>query len=79
MRENYYNGIYEVYDDNNNLIYYKDNNTGYEVWYEYDEFGNCTYIRNSEGYECHELYDVCGTRKIGFISTAGCAFFEGED
>lgn len=73
-REYYYNGICEVYDDNNNLIYFRNDNTNYEVWYEYDEFGNCIHTRNSEGYESWDSYDECG-RPICFISTDGCEYF----
>ena len=43
-------------DANGNVIYCKITtglNAGIEIWFEYDEDGNCIYERNSDGYEAH--------------------------
>ena len=52
------------YDKNGNLIYWKDDLTGYEVWNTCDEKGNFIYQTNSDGNEwwykfdenCNEVY-----------------------
>ncbi len=36
------------YDENNNLIYYKDS-SGYEEWYKFDKNNNRIYYKNSSG------------------------------
>lgn len=36
---NKYNNSISEYDENNNIIHYK-NSTGFEEWYEYDENNN---------------------------------------
>jgi len=38
------------YDDNSNLIYYKDSN-GFEYWKEYDDNDNLIHSKNSNGDE----------------------------
>ena len=38
------------YDENNNLIHYKDS-TGKEEWYRYDENNNLIYYKDSNGIE----------------------------
>ena len=43
------NSIME-YDENGNLIHYKNSN-GFEEWYEYDENGNIIHIKDSDGFE----------------------------
>ena len=60
----------QEYDDNGNLIYYKDP-SGYEEWWEYDKKGNCIHSKDSTGYEEWWEFDENGKRishKIEFIS-----------
>jgi len=44
------------YDENNNLIHYRDTD-GYEWWSEYDENNNEIHTQNSNGYEVWREYD----------------------
>ena len=44
------------YDQNNNLIYYK-NSKGHEEWKSYDENNNLIHYKNSKGYEEWNEYD----------------------
>lgn len=44
----------ESVDENGNVTYRKYTDgalAGFEIWFEYDEDGNCIYERNSQGYE----------------------------
>ena len=43
-------GVYE-YDENNNLIHYK-NSKGYEEWNEYDKNSNLIHYTDSKGFKC---------------------------
>jgi len=47
-------------DNDGNVTYSKlvsGLNAGVEIWFEYDEDGNCIYERNSQGYEAHWGYE----------------------
>ena len=46
--------VIREYDENNNLIHYRDSN-GYEEWCEYDANNNLIHYRNNDGIE--ENYD----------------------
>ena len=46
MSTKQYKELYMEYDENNNLIHYKDSK-GFEEWYEYDENGNCIHYKDS--------------------------------
>ena len=44
------------YDNNGNLIHYKDSK-GFEEWYDYDENGNLIHYKDSNGCELWKGYD----------------------
>ena len=44
-------GNTEKYDENNNLIYFKDSGS-YESWAEYDKNNKKIHCKNNSGYEC---------------------------
>ena len=41
---------WKEYDENNNVIHYKDSD-GYEYWKEYDENNNVIHYKDSNGFE----------------------------
>ena len=49
------------YDNNGNLIHYKNSN-GYEEWGEYDSNGNLIHYKNSDGKEEWNEYDSNGNQ-----------------
>lgn len=57
MEEAYPNELNENFnvtkecDDNGNLIYFCDHNTGFEAWYEYDDYNFIIHYKDSNGYE----------------------------
>ena len=57
--ETYANGTVRKYDENENLIYVKENR-GYEEWHEYDSNGNKTHYKDSIGNEIWWEYDPNG-------------------
>ena len=55
----------EKRDDNGNVTYRK-----IEMWYEYDDRGNCIYQKNSNGFEAWWEFDD-QDRKIGYKNSRG--------
>ena len=45
------------YDENNNLIYFRNSNNGTEIWYKYDENNNETHYKSTSGKEYWREYD----------------------
>ena len=57
----------EKVDKDGNVVYRK-----IEMWYEYDDRGNCVYQKNSNGFEAWWEFDK-QDRKIGYRNSEGIA------
>ena len=62
------------YDENNNEIYHRDGD--YEIWKEYDKFGNLIHRKDSYGKEFFWNYDENG---IKLFKSAEYEFFDEEE
>ena len=46
------NEIWQKYNKNNNWVYCKHGNNGWECWRKFDENNNCIYYKTNDGREC---------------------------
>ena len=65
------------YDENNNLIYYKDSDN-YEYWKEYDENNNEIHYKNSDNYEYWKEYDE-NNKEIHYKNSNGYEYWNEYD
>ena len=58
--------IWNTYDENQNIIYHKNDNRDnvYEYWKKYDDAGRVLHFADSRGYEEHYTYDKKGNKTI---------------
>lgn len=63
----------EKTDKDGNVIYRK-----IEMWYEYDDRGNCVYQKNSNGFEAWWEFDN-QDRKIGYRNSEGIKWVMPEE
>lgn len=65
-------------DKRGNQIHYKDHDTGYEEWREWDENNNLIHFKNSEGLEYWKEYDEDGN-VIHYKDESGYEYYDKYD